>query len=253
MKRVATALVLAVIAIYSIFFAPSWLFAIVVAAMACACYSEFAGIAAANGVHGPLWLGYLAGLIAMWRPEALPILVIVLLAIALNLEDLSHVLGFVGTTALGAIYIFLAWRWALDLREANKFWLLFALSVNWVGDIAAYYVGRAIGKHKLARRVSPGKSWEGAAGSMLGTVAFGVWYGQQTGLGVPPLQFALLAAVANVAGQVGDLAESALKRGAGVKDSGTLLPGHGGFLDRMDSSLFTLPVVYYFLKWFNAG
>lgn len=252
MNRVLTALVLAAIAFYSIFFAPPLVFAVIVAIMACLCYHEFAGIAHANGVEGPLWLGYVAGLISMWRPETLPILVVILLAAALKLSDLSKVMGFVGTTALGAIYIFLAWRWAHELREINRFWLLFALSINWVGDVAAYYVGRSIGKHKLARRISPGKSWEGAVASMAGAIAFGLWYGPYTGLTLPALQFAGLAAVANVAGQVGDLAESALKRGAGVKDSGTLLPGHGGFLDRLDSSLFTLPVVYYFLKWVSG-
>ena len=253
MKRVLTALVLALVAFYSIFLAPPMVFAAVVAAMAILCYSEFAGIAKANGVEGPLWLGYAAGLIAMWRPDTLPILVVVLLTASLKLADLSKVMGFVGTTALGAIYIFLAWRWAYELREINRYWLLFALSINWVGDIAAFYVGRSIGRHKLARRISPGKSWEGAIASMVGAVAFGLWYGPNTGLTIPALQFAGLAAVANVAGQIGDLVESALKRGAGVKDSGTLLPGHGGFMDRLDSSLFTLPVVYYFLKWINGG
>jgi phosphatidate cytidylyltransferase len=105
-------------------------------------------------------------------------------------------------------------------------------------------VGRAIGKHKLAPSVSPGKSWEGAVASVFGSILFGVLYVGHFVPQIPIWQVALIAGVANVAGQFGDLAESALKRGAGLKDSGTLLPGHGGFLDRLDSSLFALPVVY---------
>jgi phosphatidate cytidylyltransferase len=132
----------------------------------------------------------------------------------------------------------------------SPFWVLFALSMNWVGDIAAYYVGRNFGKHKLAPRISPAKSWEGAIASSIFAVLFGAAYNIQFTLGVPPWDMVALSLFANVAGQIGDLAESALKRGAGVKDSGTLLPGHGGFLDRLDSSLFTLPVVYYYLAYF---
>jgi phosphatidate cytidylyltransferase len=250
MKRVITAACLALFALYSIFFAPQPVFAVVVATMAFLCYHEFAGIASANGVDGPLRLVYGAGLIAMWRPDALPLLTLALLALSLRSRDLGKSMSFAGVSVLALVYIFLAWRWAYDLRAIDRYWLLYALAINWVGDIAAFYTGRTFGRHKLAPRVSPGKSWEGAAGSLAATVAGGVAYGQLIGLPLPPWQFAALSAVANVAGQVGDLAESALKRGAGVKDSGTLLPGHGGFLDRLDSSLFTLPVVYFFLVWF---
>jgi phosphatidate cytidylyltransferase len=251
MKRVVTAVLLAAFALYSIFLAPQPVFAVVVAMMAFLCYHEFAGIAAASGVEGPLRLVYAAGLIVMWRPESLPLVTVLLLALSLRSPDLSKSLGFAGASVLGIVYIFLAWRWSYDLRALHPFWLLYALAINWVGDIAAYYTGRTFGRHKLAPRVSPGKSWEGAAGSLVATVAAGVWYGHATGLPLVPWQFAALSAVANVAGQIGDLAESAMKRGAGVKDSGTLLPGHGGFLDRLDSSLFTLPVVYFFLTWFT--
>lgn len=251
MKRILTALALAAFALYSIFLAPQPVFGFVVAMMAFLCYHEFAGIAAASGVEGPLTLVYAAGLVAMWRPDTLPLLTVVLLVASLRSRDLSKSLGFAGASVLGIVYVFLAWRWSYDLRAINRFWLLYALAINWVGDVAAFYVGRTFGRHKLAPRVSPGKSWEGAVGSILVTVGAGVWYGKATGLPLQPWQFAALSAVANVAGQLGDLAESALKRGAGVKDSGTLLPGHGGFLDRLDSSLFTLPVVYFFLTWFS--
>jgi phosphatidate cytidylyltransferase len=249
MKRVLTALVLVLFALWSIFLAPHWLFIGVVVMMACLCYHEYSAIAAATGVEGALVLGYAAGLIAMWRLDALPVVMLALLAYALTSRDLNKALGFAGATLLGVVYIFLGWRWAINLRDISVWWLFFALSVNWVGDVAAYYVGRSIGRHKLAPRISPGKSWEGAAGSLIAVVAYGAWFGKQAGLGVPMPQMLTLSAIANVAGQTGDLVESALKRGAGVKDSGRLLPGHGGFLDRLDSSLFTLPVVYYFFLW----
>jgi phosphatidate cytidylyltransferase len=101
----------------------------------------------------------------------------------------------------------------------------------------------------MAPRVSPAKSWEGAAGSVAGSMLFGGLYAHYL-IPQAPLAGALaLAAAGNVAGQLGDLCESALKRGAGVKDSGTLLPGHGGWLDRIDSSLFSVPAVYALLKF----
>ena len=121
---------------------------------------------------------------------------------------------------------------------------MFALMVNWIGDTGAYYAGRQFGRHKLAPAISPGKSWEGAVASALTAIVFGQIYLPLAIPGTSLLKAGLLALAANVAGQAGDLAESAIKRGAGVKDSGTLLPGHGGMLDRVDSTLFALPVLY---------
>jgi phosphatidate cytidylyltransferase len=121
---------------------------------------------------------------------------------------------------------------------------MFGLMVNWIGDTGAYYVGKNFGRHKMAPAVSPGKSWEGAAASAVTGILFGVIYLPLAIRGTSPIAAGLLALVANAAGQIGDLAESAVKRGAGVKDSGSLLPGHGGMMDRVDSSMFALPVVY---------
>ena len=149
---------------------------------------------------------------------------------------------------LGVVYVFGPWKCALLLREASPYWLLFALIINWVGDACAYYVGKNIGMHKLAPRISPGKSWEGALASVIAAVAFGVFYLRHFWPAMPVYEVVALSALSNVAGQIGDLAESALKRGAGVKDSGTLLPGHGGLLDRVDSTLFTMPVIYVYLQ-----
>ncbi|MGB6882484.1 MAG: phosphatidate cytidylyltransferase, partial [Candidatus Acidiferrum sp.] len=125
--------------------------------------------------------------------------------------------------------------------------LLFALVITWVGDTAAYFVGRAIGKHKLARALSPGKSWEGSVASILGALLVGVAFARWTTIPLPHLLG--MAALGNIAGQAGDLLESAYKRSAGVKDSGSLLPGHGGILDRIDALILAIPVVWYYWIW----
>jgi phosphatidate cytidylyltransferase len=249
MKRVLTALALIPFALFSIFWAPPWLFATIAALMAFACYYEFTGLAAANGVTGPLWSGFGLGVLFLFDPALVRLFPIVVLSLALRLADLAKAMSFAAATILGVLYVFGAWRCAIDLRAISPYWILFALAINWVGDIGAFYVGRTFGKHKLSPRVSPGKSWEGAAGSIVGAVLFGIAMQRQFGLGVSLPEMVGLSVLCNIAGQLGDLAESALKRSAGMKDSGTLLPGHGGFLDRLDSSLFTMPVVFYSLPF----
>jgi phosphatidate cytidylyltransferase len=125
---------------------------------------------------------------------------------------------------------------------------MYALLVNWAGDMGAYYVGRRWGRHKMAPRISPHKSWEGAAASVVTSILLAGAYLLRFVPGVAVAQAVALTVAANAAGQIGDLAESAMKRGAGVKDSGAMLPGHGGFLDRVDSTLFSLPLIYAWLK-----
>jgi phosphatidate cytidylyltransferase len=152
---------------------------------------------------------------------------------------------------LGVVYVFGSLRCAVELRAINPYWVFFALSLNWAGDIAAFYVGRLLGRHKLAPNVSPGKSWEGSIASTVASVVYAAFYFPWL-LKMTPLAEALgMTVIANVAGQFGDLCESAIKRGAGVKDSGNLLPGHGGWLDRVDSSLFAVPVVYFVVSNFG--
>ena len=249
MKRVLTALVLIPFALYAIFWAPQAIFIGIVILMAAGCYHEFATIAAAQGISGPLWFGYVAGLSYMADPALSRVLAVVLLMVALRLADFTKGFQFAATVALGVIYVFGAWRCAIDLRALSPYWILFALAINWVGDIAAFYFGRTFGRHKLAPHISPGKSWEGAIASLVCAVAVGIAVNSPLGFSLTVPEMAGLAGACNIAGQLGDLAESAMKRGAGMKDSGTILPGHGGVLDRLDSSLFTLPVVYYFLHY----
>ena len=122
--------------------------------------------------------------------------------------------------------------------------LLFALVITWAGDTVAYFVGRAIGKHPFAPHLSPKKTWEGAAASFAGSLLVGLAFSRW--LSVPLPHLLVMAGVGNVAGQAGDLLESAYKRSAGVKDSGALLPGHGGILDRIDALILTIPAVWYY-------
>ena len=143
-------------------------------------------------------------------------------------------------------------------QEDGPALVLFLLVCVWAGDIAALYIGRAFGRRKLAPRLSPGKTWIGSIASIAGSliaaslvvvisnllIARG-----NTALHIaqPLWQSLLLAAILNIAAQLGDLLESAIKRGAGVKDSGTLLPGHGGILDRIDALLIAAPVLWFVL------
>jgi len=193
-------------------------------------------------------------------------------ALAMRREPLSEGFPAASAAVFGFLYIVVPLAMLVQLRQqgSGAFLILYTLIVVWMGDTAAYYTGRAIGRHKMAPRVSPGKTWEGAVGSLIGAVASGVLvfaYSREISGGLmkiglltpdqaylppqisPLWQFAVLSAVVNVAAQIGDLAESLLKRGAGVKDSGNLLPGHGGMLDRIDALLFAAPVVWYYAAW----
>jgi phosphatidate cytidylyltransferase len=248
MKRVVTSLILIPLITWVVLFAPENIFIGTVCLFASLCWMEFAGIARHYGApFGALagWLPGLAFLLAS-RHELLLLMALVLAALAFSLRsaDLRHAIPSASIFVLGILYTFGAWRSAIALHAASVYWLLFALTINWVGDTAAFYVGRAIGKRKLAPSISPGKSWEGAIASAVAAGLYGVFF-LRWALPDFDLSYAALMAIAgNAAGQVGDLAESALKRGAGVKDSGTTLPGHGGWLDRLDSSLFSMPVVH---------
>jgi phosphatidate cytidylyltransferase len=252
MKRILTALALLPLVLYVVLWGPLWSFFAVLTTVALICYYEYAGIAAAYGFGSLGPLGYGAGLwLLLLGDEALlmlTLLVLSALALSLRLDDLAKALPRAALLLAGVVYVFGCWRYAVLLRNASPYWLLFAMALSWVGDIAAYYIGRSLGRHRLAPRVSPKKSWEGSAASVAASVLFGWLFLRWTLPQVPVWHAIPLAAAGNVAGQLGDLVESAIKRGAGVKDSGTILPGHGGFLDRVDSTLFALPVVYLYLR-----
>ncbi len=249
MKRLLTAALLIPFILYVVFLGPNWLLFGVTALVALICYSEYSGIAAGYGIEKPGPVGYGAGLLVLaMRPQdghlIFILLTLIALLLAMRLPDFARALPRAAFPLFGIVYIFGAWKFAILLHAESPHWLAYALILNWLGDACAYYIGKGLGRHALAPHISPKKTWEGAAASLVGSIIFGMLYLPRALPAVSLLEAGLLSVIVNVAGQAGDLAESALKRGAGVKDSSSLLPGHGGLLDRVDSTLFALPVVY---------
>ncbi len=164
---------------------------------------------------------------------------------------LAHLLGGAYVGVMLAFLALLAagpWPGAAPGGEGGRR-LLYALAVVWAVDTGAYSFGSLLGKRRMWPAVSPAKTWEGAAGGLLAAAAAGALVPPVLGLSLGPAQGALTGAMAGIAAQAGDLVESRFKRAAGVKDSGSFMPGHGGILDRMDSILLAAPVFYYALRF----
>lgn len=207
------------------------------------------------------------GVAASWLWGAAIALLIIFAGAAIWLRGVEgNPLGSAALTAFGAFFVGGTLSFALWLRDLtgpggtadwSDAWrgtavLAFPLAVTWINDTFAYFGGRALGRHKLIPKVSPGKTVEGSIAGAIGGVLVAVLYGaavlgEQLGFGGSVLHWALAGLLIAALAQIGDLAESLFKREAGVKDSGTLLPGHGGVLDRFDALFFTLPAAYGFL------
>jgi phosphatidate cytidylyltransferase len=304
-KRVLTAVILIPIVVLALFRAPLWLFTLLVLGVALLAAKEYLGVVRAQGFRPMYVISYVflvlsfvafyliaqllttmpigaggvdveAGIFGLALFYGLPFVTIlgplVFLLGSLRREPLSQLLPDAAISYMLLPYVGFTLGLLLVLRASpnGALYVLYLMLLVWCGDIAAYYVGRAIGKHKLAPRISPGKTWEGAIASVVGAAVVGlvlfryinpiaeafrdvhllVERASFRGT-VPAARFFAPAPVwlviafavsVNIAAQLGDLVESALKRGAGVKDSGNLLPGHGGVLDRIDALLFALPV-----------
>lgn len=194
------------------------------------------------------------------------------LSLAMRRDSLREAFPGAAISASAFTYIALPMAVLIQLREqwAGAFLVLYLLLVVWAGDIFAYFVGRSIGRHLMSPRISPKKTWEGAIASVIASVAVGILlfsYAREISQffldlhliqkrdGIFTLQPAPvwpivgLSIIVNIAAQLGDLVESLIKRGADVKDSGSLLPGHGGMLDRIDALLFAAPVMWYYAGW----
>lgn len=250
--RVLTALLLAPAAVFTVLSAPWWLFFALVALVASACFLEFRRMAAGHGQEFAPMVGLAAGLAMMLVPADQAWLAAVAAlgaswCLGLREDNLTKVLPQGAALVAGVVYCFGGWRCAIELRRIDPHWLLFTLALTWIGDAFAYFGGRAMGRHKMAPVLSPGKTWEGAVWSAAGSILFGVLFLGQVKPQMGWLAVVALSLAANVAGQLGDLVESALKRGAGLKDSGQILPGHGGWLDRVDSALLAMPAVLLWL------
>jgi len=271
-SRILTALALIPPVVYILGWAPEWLFILVLIAVAELCLYEYFALCRYAGFQPMAGLGYATGALICLAPAAhatglavtVPVLAVVpLLILSLAMPgtpDLKDYPGKVACTLFGLLYIPLALSALAPLRFRSpdpvdgRLAILLLFAVIWGGDTLAYFVGRSIGRRPLAARISPKKTVEGAIGGLLGSVlaAMVVRFAFPGAYPNPEIGgFIVLVLLVALTGQIGDLAESALKRGAEVKDSGTVLPGHGGMLDRLDSLLFAAPTLWLVLTAFG--
>ncbi len=293
LTRIATAVVLIPIVMLLVLRAPVPVLAVFAAAVALVTVQEFLKLTESYGVQ-PLrlptyiFVGLLFLLLAVTTAGETPQLSslkfvlaagfasalapFVFLTIAMRRAQMSGAYPAAAASAFAFAYVALPMAMLVQLRQqwAGAFWLIYLLLIVWAGDIFAYFVGRSLGRHLMAPRISPKKTWEGAAASLAASLLVGSLLFSHAlqisefllrvrlierrdglfGLEKPELWPIILLTIAlNIAAQLGDLVESLIKRGAGVKDSGTILPGHGGLLDRIDALLFAAPVLWYYAAW----
>lgn len=293
LKRIATAVVLIPIVLALILRAPVPLLAFVAAIVALLTVHEFLQLTQSYGVKPMRWPTYVFvaaffTLLSLNFGNDKPLLSTAIfvycfgfaaaiapfygLTIALRRAELPTGYPAAAAAVFSFTYIALPLGMLVQLRQqwAGAFYLLYLLLVVWAGDIFAYFVGKAIGRHWMAPRISPKKTWEGAAASLVASVVV-AWllfaHAEQIsmaflnvglinradglyGAEIPAMgTVVLLTIVLNIAAQLGDLVESLIKRGARVKDSGAILPGHGGMLDRIDALLFAAPVLWFYAAW----
>jgi phosphatidate cytidylyltransferase len=268
MKRILTAAVLIPIVLVLVFLGPRqhWLFSTAVAGVAALAGWEYLGLTQQRGATPPR-IAVVLALLALfagnyewpeWNPGAFGVLCLVLIILCTFRGPVEQMMTDASACIFCMFYVGFTLLALINLHEQpnGPSLVTFLLCVVWAGDSLALYVGRAWGRHKMAPGISPGKTWEGAIGSVAGSlIAAGVllWLSallqahDYALLAYPDetWYWLLLAVVVNIGAQAGDLAESALKRSAGVKDSGSLLPGHGGILDRIDALLLAAPVLWY--------
>jgi phosphatidate cytidylyltransferase len=270
MKRILTAAIGLPILLYTVWSQTPYFFALLTAIAVLLALNEFYGLASRVVGKPKGFIGYCAAAVILTsfvidKPSlavaAVVALTIITFTVALSsFDNLRDAFGSVSATVFGVVYVALLPGCLIGVRMlpdaignvaaphlASRLLTMFFAFVM-LTDTGAYYVGRSIGRHKLAPRISPGKTVEGAVGGFVAAVLAG-FLCKLTFFPEIPITHALaLGAAIGLVGQVGDLAESMLKRAADVKDSGTLLPGHGGMLDRIDSILFCAPLLYYYAR-----
>jgi phosphatidate cytidylyltransferase len=252
-KRVLTATVAIPAAVLITFFTPDWLFAFVVGFIAALAVEEFFSLAAQKGIGRPgRWFLIPAALVTIsfmgggsWPISALALATISLMTATIFSPPMEDAFGRISVGLCGTAYCAVTLGFLVLMSRELVFLLLVII---WVGEAAAYFCGRAFGRHPLAPKVSPKKTVEGAVAGLIGSVAAGTLGGVWL-LGEPWVNLLVISAVTGSVAQLGDLAESVLKRSVGVKDSSSILPGHGGILDRLDSLFFAAPIFYWL---FNA-
>lgn len=175
------------------------------------------------------------------------VMVIVLLLLTYTVITKNHfTFDDAAFSALSAVYVGMGFYFFMETRQAGLVYIFYSLFIMWATDSGAYFVGRAIGKKKLWPEISPNKTIEGAIGGIICALIVGALFVLLKGIDVPLVSLLGITFILSVFGQIGDLAESALKRHFNVKDSGKILPGHGGILDRFDSLLFVWPLLHFF-------
>jgi phosphatidate cytidylyltransferase len=280
LRRIFTALVLIPIVVALVWFGPAWALAAFAALIAIAALVEFFDLGERIGMRafrkwtifctaGLFYAQYSLGMVethalgagvSIVRNAAggvlsidAALLMFIFGAAGIGLATrwaLHEVLPAIAISSAGLLFVALPFSYLLRLNEINvvgRQLVLFTLCFVWAGDILAYFVGKGLGRVPMAPALSPKKTWEGALGNLLASLLVGVFFAKS--LQMDALAMLVIAGLANVAGQMGDLIESAYKRGATVKDSGSLLPGHGGVLDRIDSLILASPVVWAAYQW----
>jgi phosphatidate cytidylyltransferase len=259
-KRIVSALVLLPIFVWIVVGAPAWVYGVMVVGVAALGQWEFTGMFERAGIRTFRVVGLVAGtvltasfgVVAVDPPVAFTLVVLSLLAASLHrLRSERSAWEPLAVTVLGICYVnwLLGYGLWLHRLEAGTDWVLFLVAVTWLGETAAYAIGSLLGRRKLAPALSPKKTVEGAVAQLAMSVVAGVAGAAWLFPGLSALQASAIGLLLGIAGQVGDLAESALKRSVGTKDAGQLIPGHGGILDRIDGLLFNTPVLFYYASY----
>jgi len=266
-KRLLTGVVALPILIYIIGFGPRWIFYSVLLAATVISLMEFYKLIASN-LPGPVkfsvyFLTILLFLVIHQRHILFMQVIVVLFAfVPMSFFMFTrHSPGKQSTTdigeaVMGPIYIVIPLSMILHIDryypEKGYLWIFFLLVVIFASDTGAFYCGKLFGKHKLYKAISPGKTWEGAIGGVVCSVIAALWFLHLVPLyPISPGMLALVVSL-SVAGQIGDLVESMIKRNHGIKDSGSILPGHGGILDRIDGLLFAIPILFAYINFFTV-
>jgi phosphatidate cytidylyltransferase len=284
--RIVTGVVLIAAVVALVWWGPAWLLAAIAALIAVLALIEFFAlgervglrafekwtIACAVGLFyaqyaagmvvvrrfGDIWLGnaVVSNLTLTTRPVSIDAILLIFLfgCVGIGLatrRPIQDVLPAISISSAGLLFVALPFSYLVRINEIEgrgRELILFTLALIWAGDTLAYFVGRFVGRVPMARALSPKKTWEGAIANVVASLGVALVASRWMDMDLTALM--LIAAGANIAGQMGDLIESAYKRGAAVKDSGTIVPGHGGALDRIDSLILAAPVVWVMYQWF---
>jgi phosphatidate cytidylyltransferase len=261
-KRWLTGIIAIPLLIYIIGLGPRWLFFSLLSVVSVVGLIEFYGMTASELPKLVRWSSYLLTLLlfaAFYMRQVLltPFIIVIWAFISMTFFLFTRPTpnqqwtSDIGKAVLGPIYVGLPLSMLLmiHLRPNGKIWIFFLLSVIFASDTGAFYFGKFLGKHKLYAAISPNKTWEGAVGGLLSSIIVALLFLRILKFHQSSLTIVILVLALSVVGQIGDLAESMLKRNHGLKDSGKILPGHGGILDRIDGLLFSIPILYIFLTW----